>query len=255
MSRIDERALVLPALYVIKQLGNPTTTEVKAALVELMRPTGEDAEILAGRKDTKFTQIVRNLLGSHYDTNDMALLTDKAGAARNSRFTLTGDGEDFLAHGEEAMEYLAQNRFDYDDARSVVAAVESTRSKKRRVIVYSEEATASEGRAARRDGTARARSRRLRDAAISHYALPDGRVVCHACGFDFLETYGELGEGYIQIHHESPLCQYSDEGFEQYIPEAVKKMKPLCANCHCMLHRRRDMPLTVDELRVLISSK
>ena len=62
MGRVRENDLKLPALYVIWERGQATTTEIKDALVELFRPTGEDGQILAGRNDTKFTQKVRNLI-------------------------------------------------------------------------------------------------------------------------------------------------------------------------------------------------
>ena len=53
--RIAEKMLVLPALYVIDAKGEASTTEIKEALIVAMRPTGEDAVILSGRNDTKFT--------------------------------------------------------------------------------------------------------------------------------------------------------------------------------------------------------
>ena len=41
------------------------------------------------------------------------------------------------------------------------------------------------------------------------------------------------------------------DGFETYIGEAVKNMKPVCSNCHRMLHRGENT-LTVTELRNII---
>ena len=63
--RIAEKALILPALYLIKENGSMNTSQIIKALTDALTPTGEDAEILAGRKDTKFSQKVRNLMGSH----------------------------------------------------------------------------------------------------------------------------------------------------------------------------------------------
>ena len=94
--RIAEKMLVLPALYVIDAKGEASTTEIKEALIVAMRPTGEDAVILSGRNDTKFTQIVRNLLGSHYETNGMKLYTSKRTAGQRSIFSLTEEGKAFL---------------------------------------------------------------------------------------------------------------------------------------------------------------
>lgn len=61
MSRITENDILIPALYIIYKNKSATTTIIKEQLVEMFRPTGEDAEILQGRNDTKFTQIVRIL--------------------------------------------------------------------------------------------------------------------------------------------------------------------------------------------------
>ena len=75
--RIQEHELLLPALYVIYLNGKANTTKIKKALVDIFNPQGEDAKLLAGRKDTKFTQIVRNLMGSHYKSNGMSEYTTK----------------------------------------------------------------------------------------------------------------------------------------------------------------------------------
>jgi hypothetical protein len=61
--RIPEGELVIPALEIMEKEpnGEITTTALKNKIVEQFQPSGEDAEILDGRFDTKFTQKVRNL--------------------------------------------------------------------------------------------------------------------------------------------------------------------------------------------------
>lgn len=61
--RIPEDELVIPALEIMgkEPNGEITTTNLKEKLAEHFQPAGEDAEILDGRLDTKFTQKVRNL--------------------------------------------------------------------------------------------------------------------------------------------------------------------------------------------------
>lgn len=61
--RIRERDLVIPALRAAaaKPDGYITTSDLITALEEEFEPAGEDAEILDGRNDSKFSQIVRNL--------------------------------------------------------------------------------------------------------------------------------------------------------------------------------------------------
>ena len=62
MKRVTESELVLPALFLMTQNENQiATSKLITSLQELMKPDGVDAEILAGRKDTYFSQKVRNL--------------------------------------------------------------------------------------------------------------------------------------------------------------------------------------------------
>lgn len=78
------------------------------------------------------------------------------------------------------------------------------------------------------------RSAALRAACIGHFsAQHGGAVVCEACGLSFGERYGEIGEGYIEVHHLSPISQ--TEGTHEVDPKT--DLVPLCANCHAMIHR------------------
>ena len=88
MSRITENDILIPALYIVYKNKSATTTIIKEQLVEMFRPTGEDAEVLQGRNDTKFTQIVRNLTGSHYSSNRFGEVTTK----NANKFSLTPEG-------------------------------------------------------------------------------------------------------------------------------------------------------------------
>jgi len=75
------------------------------------------------------------------------------------------------------------------------------------------------------------RNRKARQACIAHYG-----VACQVCGFDFEEVYGpEFGAGYIHVHH---LIEISSIG-EEYKVDPVADLRPVCPNCHAMLHRRR----------------
>ena len=61
--RISESDLLLPTLRILaaEPDGYLSTTEIISALTTEFQPKGEDAEILEGRYDTKFSQIVRNM--------------------------------------------------------------------------------------------------------------------------------------------------------------------------------------------------
>ncbi|TFW18852.1 HNH endonuclease [Duganella callida] len=56
---------------------------------------------------------------------------------------------------------------------------------------------------------------------------------CKCCGFNFEQTYGELGKAFIHVHHVKPLAEIK----ESYVVDPVKDLIPLCANCHAMVHR------------------
>lgn len=63
MHRIPEDELIVPALELLEEApnGQMATSDIIAELIERFRPQGEDAQILDGRHDTKFSQKVRNL--------------------------------------------------------------------------------------------------------------------------------------------------------------------------------------------------
>jgi 5-methylcytosine-specific restriction enzyme A len=82
-----------------------------------------------------------------------------------------------------------------------------------------------------------------RKACIEHYGYS-----CTVCGFNFEETFGELGKNFIHVHH---LTQIAKVG-KQYTVDPVKDLRPVCPNCHAMLHRG-DPPLTVEELKLLLT--
>lgn len=70
---------------------------------------------------------------------------------------------------------------------------------------------------------------------------------CEVCGFDFEKVYGQLGAGYIEVHHKKPVS----EG--ERITDLDNDLVMLCSNCHRMIHRGRDHMLTVEELRRIIA--
>lgn len=71
---------------------------------------------------------------------------------------------------------------------------------------------------------------------------------CMACGFDFEATYGERGKEYIEVHHVVPLA-YRDEIVE-INPE--NDLIVVCANCHRMIHRKKNEVLSLEELKAII---
>lgn len=84
------------------------------------------------------------------------------------------------------------------------------------------------------------RSRVNRSACINHYG-----PICQVCDFNFEKTYGEIGKGFIHVHHIVPVSKMGGE----YVLNPIKDLIPLCPNCHAMVHKK-EPPLTLDELKV-----
>ncbi|MER6011713.1 HNH endonuclease [Streptomyces bluensis] len=94
-------------------------------------------------------------------------------------------------------------------------------------------ATAIEGRLLVRRALARERDPKLRSRKIGQVRGRGGPLRCEACDFDFAHVYGDLGEGYIEVHHVTPLHVSGSRETK------LDDLACLCANCHRMCHRSR----------------
>ena len=65
---------------------------------------------------------------------------------------------------------------------------------------------------------------------------------CQVCGMNFETIYGELGKGFIHVHHIVPI---SEKKGKEYKIDPENDLIPVCPNCHAMLHKGN---LTVSEL-------
>ena len=75
--------------------------------------------------------------------------------------------------------------------------------------------------------------------------------MCSVCGTNFAKMYGELGKGFIHVHHIMPISTIGKE----YKLDPIKDLVPVCPNCHAMLHRGEDgKVLTVEELKKIIET-
>ena len=70
---------------------------------------------------------------------------------------------------------------------------------------------------------------------------------CAVCGFNFELKYGYLGRGFIHVHHLKPLA-LTDGKYEL---DPVDDLRPVCPNCHAMLHRP-DQMLSIEELKSIL---
>jgi putative restriction endonuclease len=86
------------------------------------------------------------------------------------------------------------------------------------------------------------RKRALRMQAIAIHGL-----TCACCRFNFAERYGDYAAGMIHVHHRVPI---SERGGPVKVDPA-KDLVPVCANCHGVIHRRRDRTLSIDEVKAM----
>jgi len=85
-----------------------------------------------------------------------------------------------------------------------------------------------------------------RDSSLRNRAILIHGHTCKVCDFNFEKFYGEYAKDFIHIHHIKPLF----EGKQTVNPKT--DLVPVCANCHAIIHRRRDKTLTIEELKSMI---
>lgn len=108
-------------------------------------------------------------------------------------------------------------------------------------------AEAPEGGILTRSHTFRERNRILVERKKKNALRKTGRLVCEACGFDFVEKYGERGKGFIECHHTKPLRDLKPGSTTR-----LNDLVLLCSNCHSMVHK--EPWLEMGELVRLIKS-
>lgn len=67
---------------------------------------------------------------------------------------------------------------------------------------------------------------------------------CSVCDFNFEENFGEVGKGFIHVHH---INQISEVG-KEYEIDPIKDLLPVCPNCHAMIHSKRPA-FTIDKIK------
>jgi 5-methylcytosine-specific restriction protein A len=85
-----------------------------------------------------------------------------------------------------------------------------------------------------------------RDPTLRAAALAVHGTKCSVCGFSFEAMYGEWGKGFAVVHHLQPLA--ASKG-EERNTDPASDLAVLCANCHCMVHRKKGVVLTLEELK------
>lgn len=75
-----------------------------------------------------------------------------------------------------------------------------------------------------------------------------GKLSCEVCDFDFESFFGEIGEGFCEVHHLQPLSKMDGE-----VNTTLEDLAIVCSNCHRILHRHNPM-LTSAQLKKAIAT-
>jgi 5-methylcytosine-specific restriction endonuclease McrA len=238
-----ETELILPSLFLmsLNEGGIITTSELIQKLREIMKPTGEDLDILAGRNDDKFSQKVRNLTAHRtFERNNLANYKD-------NYIEITYNGKLHLQENQKILEYLLINDFSYIDLIENLRKIEKNQHTKK-IEVFDENVIIREGRKKLVETAVYERSSTLRNYAIKHFCRDD-KIFCQCCNFNFQDFYGEqIGKDFIEIHHTKPIFKYEDEDLETTLEAALNNLTPVCSNCHRMIHKNRNESLEIQDL-------
>lgn len=88
------------------------------------------------------------------------------------------------------------------------------------------------------------RNAKARKRCVEHYG-----AICKVCDFAFQSKYGSIGQGYIHVHHLTPMAEVK----EDYTVDPIHDLQPICPNCHAMIHSRKP-PYSIEELREIIKN-
>ena len=86
------------------------------------------------------------------------------------------------------------------------------------------------------------RNRDARAACISHYGCR-----CSVCDLSFADTYGNAVENFIHVHHIHPLSERKS----RYHVDPVGDLRPVCPNCHAVIHMRKPA-YSIEEVKQMI---
>ena len=86
------------------------------------------------------------------------------------------------------------------------------------------------------------RNPQARAACLAHFGLR-----CSVCNLLLEECYGAIAAGFIHVHHVVPLSEVGST----YRVNPKKDLRPVCPNCHAVIHRR-EPALSVAEARRLV---
>lgn len=81
-----------------------------------------------------------------------------------------------------------------------------------------------------------------RKVCLDHYGY-----TCVICDFNFENIYGTVGKDFIHVHHLTGIAGVG----ESHKTDPIRDLRPVCPNCHAMIHRRKEA-YSIDEVKQFI---
>lgn len=185
-------------------------------------------ELIIQNFDSEFVCIYDN----KYSLQELLLFANKI--RKNDELKAAAYGFISLIALEEYIKYYAEQQgIDLDDISIPEPGLEGEEIPDERFF--------TEGDVRDIHGIRYERDRDARKKCIEYYGCK-----CAVCGFDFESIYGELGKGFIEVHHIKPLSQRGGE----YVVDPVQDLVPLCSNCHSMAHRGPNKIVSIEDLKL-----
>jgi 5-methylcytosine-specific restriction protein A len=117
------------------------------------------------------------------------------------------------------------------------------------IIIYPDDVEADEkfleGKSKRVSVNVFERNSVARGKCIEHFGCK-----CQICDFDFNSHYGDIGKGFIHVHH---LVDISSIG-KEYELNPITDLIPVCPNCHAMLHKRKPA-YAIDDIKLMVGNR
>lgn len=221
--RVKEKEIIKPALRIIKDKPGINTSELIKELQKIVELYPGDKEILSGRTDTKFSQIVRNLI-SHRENNKFGKCIYSQQVGRNVGFYINEKGQEEI-QGYERRE-IREEREDNELQRRI-----------RESSLYNDKTELKKANSRVPEKTSRSNNARYKtDARISKTVLNENNYICEIEKItgNIHRTFNTNNEvQYMEGHHLIPMKAQKD--FINNIDRS-DNICCLCPNCHRAIH-------------------
>jgi 5-methylcytosine-specific restriction protein A len=246
-SRDSERVRTYSAAQLLKKIRNDDWIGSLQAKVKREKSRGATHLLFVQRddKDIKYAALVPlsalvPIWTAQRDTSKRLIDEGKLGRRKKNHAT-NGSSPTLWLQDDRGGQEVADALWNHPGVRNLAALPRSTAQSFLPEEV-AEPSLYAEGACRRVSVNAYERDEKARRRCIEHHGTK-----CCICGFSFGGVYGEEAEGYIHVHHRRPLSEVGGG----YVVDPVEDLRPVCPNCHAVLHLDRRCR-TIEEVRHLL---